>query len=368
MVAENKTDKKIDIVIIICVLFLFIVGVSSVYSAASGVNYNGWNLARRQLIWGGLSVVAFFAVLKTGYRKFLEYAYPIYGAVVAVLLIVLLFGLTAKGAQSWLNIGRFRLQPSEFGKIALSLALARTMAYNSPSDIKTFSSILALAAASGMLVVIQPDMGSALVYGVITFVGLFAAGAKRRYLLSLVGSGLIMLPMGWQFLKSYQKKRILVFLDPTLDPLGAGYNVIQSRIAVGSGQIWGKGFLNGTQSKLGFLPEPHTDFIFSVLSEEWGFLGAFAVLFVFSVLLYRIISIGIKTKDVQGKILVATLSAWIWFQVFECVGMSIGILPVTGVPLPLLSYGGSALLANSIAFALIVSVGILDETERQQYE
>jgi rod shape determining protein RodA len=177
-----------------------------------------------------------------------------------------------------------------------------------------------------------------------------------------------MLPVGWYFLKGYQKQRLMVFVDPSLDPLGAGYNVIQSRIAVGSGSIWGKGFLQGTQSKLRFLPEPHTDFIFSVFSEECGFIGGVIVLAIFSLLFWRTISIAIKTKDKQAKVMIAALTAWIWFQVFECVGMSMGLLPVTGLPLPLLSYGGSALVATSAALGLIASVGMTDEMERQTFE
>jgi rod shape determining protein RodA len=171
-----------------------------------------------------------------------------------------------------------------------------------------------------------------------------------------MGLGALSFPFLWMFFKDYQKMRLLVFLDPTRDPLGAGYNVIQSRIAVGSGSFLGKGFLQGLQSKLRFLPEPHTDFIFSVYAEEFGFLGSALLLFFFGVVFTRMISAGMKNRDVRAKLVIAGITAWIWFQMFEGIGMSMGLMPVTGLTLPFLSYGGSSLLSLSIALGLVGSI------------
>jgi len=207
-----------------------------------------------------------------------------------------------------------------------------------------------------VLVLAQPDLGSAIVLSVMIFTALYAAGTPVRYLAGLSAAAVLLMPVGWHFLKAYQRLRLLVFLNPYSDPLGAGYNVIQSRIAVGSGRILGKGFMMGTQSKLGFLPEPHTDFIFSVFAEEFGFLGGVFLLVLFSLLLWRIVAAGIKSRDLRGKVLVASIAGWIWFQLVEGMAMSMGLAPVTGLPLPFLSYGGSSLLALGIALGLVQSV------------
>lgn len=364
----GRTLKGLDFTLFFCIVILYFIGVAFIYSAASGINVSGIGFARRQLMWGGLSIVAFGGILKIGYRRFLSWGYWIYGGILFCLVLVLLTGVVAKGAQSWFSFGGFRLQPSELGKISLALLLAKLSVYGKLETLTGFLKVWALSGCSLVLVLLQPDLGSSLVYATMIFAALWASGCRKRHFFSLIGLGLAMLPVGWHFLKGYQKQRLMVFVDPSLDPLGAGYNVIQSRIAVGSGSIWGKGFLQGTQSKLRFLPEPHTDFIFSVFSEECGFIGGVIVLAIFSLLFWRTISIAIKTKDKQAKVMIAALTAWIWFQVFECVGMSMGLLPVTGLPLPLLSYGGSALVATSAALGLIASVGMTDEMERQTFE
>ena len=235
-----------------------------------------------------------------------------------------------------------------------------------PTDLKTFFAALGIIALPVFLVLIQPDAGSALVYLVISFIMLLAAGTPLKYLGTIVGLGVAAIPFLIIFvLKEYQRNRILVFIDPMRDPLGAGYNVIQSRIAVGSGGLTGKGFMLGTQSKLKFLPEPHTDFIFSVFSEEFGFIGNLILIFLFTVLLFRIIFIGIKSKDRNCKILVSGVAGWLWFQMFESMGMSIGIVPVTGLPLPFLSYGGSSLLSIFITLGIVASVYV-DEAENRR--
>ena len=255
-----------------------------------------------------------------------------------------------------MSLGIIRFQPSEAAKIALILVLSKFLSRYPPLNFRTFLAGASVGLPAVMLLLAQPDLGSALVYVFIVFCTLFAAGTPLKYLFSVMGLGAASLPFAWFFLKEYQKLRLLVFLDPTRDPLGAGYNAIQSRIAVGSGSFWGKGFLQGMQSKLRFLPEPHTDFIFSVYAEEFGFWGTTLLLCIFGVIFTRIVLAGMKSRDIRGKILVAGVAAWIWFQMFENIGMSMGLMPITGLPLPFLSYGGSSLFSISIALGLVGSV------------
>ncbi len=338
------------------VLLLVCWGIACIFSAGSGNAGRGGEYALRQLGWGLLSCAAYFVVIAVGYRKFMDLAYPIYGMTLLLLFLTVLMAPKVKGAQSWMSFGFVRFQPSEFAKISLMMVLAKFLSRYPPLSLKTFLGGLGVGLPAVVLILAQPDAGSALVYMVIIFFSLFAAGAPLKYLFSILGLGVGILPFMWFVLKEYQKMRLLVFLDPTRDPLGAGYNAIQSRIAVGSGGFWGKGFLEGLQSKLRFLPEPHTDFIFSVYAEEFGFWGTVLLLLIFGVIFMRLVLAGLKSRDMRGKILVAGAVAWIWFQMFESIGMSMGLMPITGLPLPFLSYGGSSLLSIFIALGLVGSV------------
>ncbi|MDR2180836.1 MAG: rod shape-determining protein RodA [Synergistaceae bacterium] len=338
------------------VALLVLWGIACIFSAGSGNAGRGGEYAVRQAGWSVVSVIAYVFVVGIGYRKFMDWAYPLYGLTLLLLLLTTLAAPKVKGVQSWFSLGFIRVQPSEFAKISLTLVLAKVLSRYPPFSLKPFLSALGAGVPILLLVLAQPDLGSALVYVVIIFSALFVAGTPFKYLGFILGLGTSLLPFGWFYLKDFQKMRILVFLDPMRDPLGAGYNAIQSRIAVGSGSVWGKGFLQGLQSKLRFLPEPHTDFIFSVYAEEFGFWGSFVLLFVFGIIFTRIVAAGMKTRDIQGKLLVAGVTAWIWFQMFESIGMSIGLMPITGLPLPFLSYGGSSLMSISIALGLVGSV------------
>lgn len=340
-------------------LMLSMWGVFCIYSAGAGAEGRGFDLALRQFAWLSVSVAAMLLVMVIGHHRLLEGAYPLYGLTLLLLLLTDLLAPKVKGAQSWLGVGSIRFQPSEFAKITIILMMSKFLSRYPPLDLKTFAAGLGVIFLPVVLVLIQPDAGSALVYLVISFGMLIAAGTPFKYLGSIIGTGLAGIPFVFMFaLKEYQKNRILVFIDPMRDPLGAGYNVIQSRIAVGSGGFSGKGFMLGTQSKLKFLPEPHTDFIFSVFSEEFGFVGNIVLIFLFAVLLFRVIMTGLRSRDRRCKILVAGVGSWLWFQMFESMGMSIGLTPVTGLPLPFLSYGGSSLLATFIALGLVASVYI----------
>lgn len=345
-----------DRTLLLAALALFVTGVFSIFSASLGMEEKAGAYVTRQAMWGLVSLAAYAATLRVGYLKLLDWGYRLYGIALLLLVLVLVLGHGVRGSQSWIGVAGFRLQPSELTKVALALVMAKHLCRHPAGNLKSLAAALGLSGLSLVLVMAQPDLGSAIVLSVMTFVAFYAAGTRGRYLCGLMAAAIMAMPLGWHFLKSYQRLRLMVFLDPYVDPLGAGYNVIQSRIAVGSGRIFGKGFMMGTQSKLGFLPEPHTDFIFSVFAEEFGFLGSIALLAIFSLLLWRIVAAGIKSRDLRGKVLVASVAGWIWFQLVEGMAMSMGIAPVTGLPLPFLSYGGSSLLALGIALGLVQSV------------
>lgn len=337
-------------------LALFLVGLFSIFSASLGMEKNAGAFVVRQATWGLVAFVAYAAVLRIGYVRLLDLAYRLYGIALVLLVTVLVLGHAVRGSQSWIGFAGIRLQPSELTKVALALLLAKHLCRHPVEGPRYLAGVLALAGLSLVLVLAQPDLGSAIVLSVMILTALYAAGTPVRYLVGLCAAALLAMPFAWNFLKTYQRLRLMVFLNPYVDPLGAGYNVIQSRIAVGSGRLVGKGFMMGTQSKLGFLPEPHTDFIFSVFAEEFGFLGGIALLALFSFLLWRIIAAGVKSRDLRGKVLVASIAGWIWFQSLEGMAMSMGLAPVTGLPLPFLSYGGSSLLSLGIALGLVQSV------------
>lgn len=350
----------LDYPLLIAVVVLYCMGVAAIYSAAGGSSGSGRFYAVRQLIWGIGALVLAAAVLRLDPERAFAGAYWLYGACCLSLLLLFILGHRAKGAQSWINLGFFKVQPAEFAKIGLAFALARRLKDHPPVTPGNFLSALALGGIASLLVLVQPDLGSTLVYGAMIFIALFVAGAPAKYLMWLGGGALALLPAGWLLLKDYQKKRILVFINPELDPLGAGYNVIQSRIAVGSGRLFGKGYMQGAQSKLRFLPEPHTDFIFSVYAEEFGLAGCLVLLLLLTFVLWRMIGVALRSRSSGVKVLIASLSASFWFQCVESIGMSMGILPVTGLPLPLMSYGGSSLLATVLTVALVLKLGALD--------
>ncbi|MCL2146414.1 MAG: rod shape-determining protein RodA [Synergistaceae bacterium] len=339
-------------------LSLIIIGIITIFSAAAGFSGRGTDYVVRQLIIACVSLAAFTVVIAVGHEKIFEMAYQIYFIILLVLLFTIFFAPQVTGSRRWLVIAGWGLQPSEFAKVVICLGLSKYLNRNPPITIKSYIGAFLFVLPIFLLILMQPDLGSSMVFIVITLCAVFVAGAPKRYLFATIALGILALPIGWIFLKEYQKVRLLIFLDPAADPLGAGYSVMQSRITIGSGGLWGKGYLEGMQSKLHFLPEAHTDFIFSVYCEEFGFIGSLIVLTVFCFLFLRILQTGLKSRDTRSKILVTCISAWIWFQMFESIGMSMGILPVTGLPLPLLSYGGSSMVSILVALALVSSIHI----------
>jgi len=306
------------------------------------------------------SLVA-LGLLLIDYRALASSARGMYVINLLLLAAVLVIGRSSLGAQRWISLGPLgQFQPSEFAKLIIVITLAKHLSgspgpYRSIRDLLPFLGHIALPI---FLIFRQPDLGTAMVYGAI-FVGmLYAGGARRRDLAALGVAGLVISPVLWHVLKEYQRRRLLVFVDPALDPLGSGYGIIQSKIAVGSGMLWGKGLFNGTQNILRFVPEHHTDFIFSAIGEELGFVGGMILLVVFFLWISRGLRIATVARDRFGALAAVGIVSMVAFHLFVNVGMTVGIMPITGIPLPFISFGGSALMTMLWATALLLNIGM----------
>ncbi|MDX5332680.1 MAG: rod shape-determining protein RodA [Gammaproteobacteria bacterium] len=281
----------------------------------------------------------------------------IYVAGVGLLIAVLVMGEMGKGAQRWLDLGLFRFQPSEMMKLAVPMMVAWYFA-DRPLPPRFLEVVLAgvLVAVPMLLIARQPDLGTALLVGAAGFFAIYLAGIRWRLLLGLGAAAVAALPVLWHFMHDYQRRRVLTFLNPESDPLGSGYHIIQSKIAIGSGGFYGKGWLNGTQSQLEFLPERHTDFIFAVYGEEFGFLGAITLLVIYLSLILRGLYIAVNAQDTYSRLLAGSLSLTFFVYLFVNTGMVTGLLPVVGVPLPLVSYGGTSMVTLMAAFGMLMSI------------
>jgi rod shape determining protein RodA len=336
--------KYLDWWLIAALLALATIGLFFIDSASFQLRQtSGVNFAQRQLTWLAIGGCLFMLFTLIDYRRLASASFIIYGAVFALLLLIAVLGEIRFGARRWIQLGAFTVQPSEFAKLALVLALSRYLSSASAQRLR-WKFILVpclLAAFPAVLILKQPDLGTALLLIPLTIGMVFIAGARIKHLVILALLFAVISPGFWIFLKDYQKNRLLVFLDPTRDPLGAGYTVIQSKIAIGSGGIWGKGRMQGTQNMLSFLPERQTDFIFSVVAEESGAAGSLAVLGLYALVVFRLYRIARASRDFIGKLLVAGCILVFSSHVLINVGMVMGLLPATGLPLPFLSYGGS---------------------------
>jgi rod shape determining protein RodA len=313
----------------------------------------------RQALWIGLGIVAMVLVASIDYRGLREAAPVIYAATVFVLLLVLSpFGSSSKGAQAWFQLGQFQFEPSEWSKIALILCLAAyASSHRGDLDGRRIVVILGLAAVPILLIQLQPDLGTELVFAALLLAILLVAGAKPRHLAVLTALGVIgvvaVLQLG--VLKQYQVDRLSAFLDPH-DTRATAYNLEQSKVAIASGSLTGRGLFKGTQTNLSFVPEQRTDFIFTVVGEELGFAGAATLLVLFAILVWRTWRTATLSRDLFGTLVCTGVLAMIVFQVFENVGMTMGIMPITGIPLPFLSYGGSSTIASFLAVGLVLNV------------
>jgi len=343
------------------VLLIATIGILNLYSAASGGESFGTPLYLKQVFWLLTGLAVMLAIAFIEYRFYLDFAYVIYLISFFLLLVVMGYGIITSGAQRWVKFGSISFQPSEFVKISLILALAKY--FQQPPDregysLKNLTLPFFLVLLPLVLILKQPDLGTAIILFLIFFSILLFVKIRWSSLLVLFLAGGSIVPLLWRFLKEYQKKRIITFFNPDLDPLGAGYHLIQSKIAVGSGGIIGKGFMKGTQCKLGFLPEQQTDFIFSALGEEWGLIGSFIVVGLYLSLILWGLRIAVESKDRFGAILSFGVVAMLFWHAFINIGMVLGMMPVVGIPLPLLSYGGSFLISTLIGIGLLLNVSM----------
>lgn len=376
-------------------------GFAGIIIRSTELNF-GWTDWWQHWLMGGVSLVGTFALARMRYEHLLRWQWWIYGAICASLLAVRFVGTSALGAQRWISIAGFHIQPSEFAKVGAIIVLAANLSVTTASTLGAVFRTLLIIFVPWGLVFLQPDLGTSLVFGAITFAMLYWAEAHWGWLVLMLSPLISAILFGvwlpawfvwlglmvivtyislpeWPFaplitlignlicgglgnwfwmnlLHDYQRDRLILFLDPSKDPLGGGYHLIQSRIAIGSGQFWGQGLYQGSQTQLNFIPEQHTDFIFSAIGEELGFVGAGILLFVYWLLCLRLVIIAQNAKDNFGSLLAIGVLAMVVFQVVVNVGMNIGLAPVTGIPLPWISYGRSALLTNFIAIGLVESV------------
>lgn len=358
---DRRLLTHFDWVLLLTVTLLAGIGIVNLYSATSGWNFLATPIYLKQLVWffGGLMMVLLISCFD--YRHLEHFSIHSYMVTIGLLVIVLLLGKTTMGATRWIDLGPLNLQPSEVIKIVMIMLLARIfgrtahpLGYSLP-ELWQPTLLLALPL---LLILKQPDLGTAMMLLFIALSMLLFAGLRRSALLGLLAIGTSAAVAGWFLLHEYQKARIKTFLNPEADPLGAGYHIIQSKIAVGSGGFLGKGYLSGTQSQLSFLPERHTDFAFSVFAEEWGFAGCSLLLLLYLFLIIWGIYISRRAADRFGMFLAMGVTAMIFWHIVVNLGMVIGLLPVVGVPLPLFSYGGTSMVTTMVGIGLLLSVSM----------
>ena len=349
---------SINWLLVILIVMVAGVGFAMLFSAAGG-NMDPW--AKRQIVRFGVAFGIMIVVATINIRIWLRYAYALYFLALALLVAVEVAGHVGMGAQRWISLGFVNIQPSELMKIFLVLALARYYNASAIEDIGRISRLfvpIMLIAAPTVLILRQPDLGTAIMVAMTGAVVLFLAGVRLWKFVVVGIAGLAAAPIAWQFLHEYQKKRIFTFLNPEIDPLGAGYHIIQSKIALGSGGLMGKGFMRGPQSHLHFLPEMQTDFIFTMLAEEFGLVGGLALIILYALILTYGMIIAARSRNQFGRLVAGGIISTFFFYVFINIAMVTGLIPVVGVPLPLVSYGGTVMLTLMIGFGLVISVGV----------
>lgn len=368
---KKRFWKNLNIYIPILVLLLSIIGLI-VISSAVEINKNpeNWNFIQKQLIALIMGLIAIIIIQFYDYSLLKEYSDLIYIFTVGILVLLLIIGSEKSGGRSWISIGSINFQPSEVAKLIVIIMLANVMS-EMKDELKSFIGILKsgfYAFIPFVLIILQNDLGTALVILFIYIVMLYVAGGNKKIMLLIFGGSFLIIVLlltshflfetPLPFIKEYQLNRLIVFINPDIDPQGAGYNILQSKIALGSGKFFGKGLFAGTQNQLNFLPEKHTDFIFSVIGEEFGFLGISVVLSLYLLLFWNMLKIAINARDDFGKLVITGILALLFFHVFQNAGMTMGVMPITGIPLPFISYGGSAMLSNMIAIGIVININI----------
>lgn len=356
-VASYRSLRDIDWPLLLITLAICVVGVLQIYSATLGTSFrDAW---WKQIIYVGAGIIAFWIASRIDYHALLGHSYWMYGVAVLGLIGVLVLGVVAGGARRWIPLpGGFQLQVSEPAKVILVLLVARffTEVKKEELDWRDLLKISALVGVPMMLVMKQPDLGTSLTYAPIVLAGILLSGLRWQYVATILLVLAITLPIGWHFLHDYQRARLTTFVDPSQDPKGTGYQIIQSMIAVGHGGMWGRGVTRGTQTQLRFLPVPHTDFIFSSFSEEHGFVGVVVVLGLYFLLLMQVVQNAQTAPDRAGMYICMGIGAMLLFHVLVNVGMVVGRMPVTGIPLPLMSAGGSNTLSVFFMLGLVNNV------------
>ena len=350
--------KNLDYILLISVILLSVISVFVMYSTDGGeiLFHTKNHFVKLAVFFPLMIVVAFFNI-----KFWHNFSYIVYLLVIILLIYVSFFGIKASGSKRWMDVYFFVLQPSELMKIAIIMCLAKYYHRLKIENVNSFTSItivLSIIFIPTIFVISQPDLGTSILIALSGLIILWLGGVKIKYFIYSFITFLISLPFIISFLKPYQKLRILTFLDPDRDPLGAGYQIIQSKIAIGSGGLDGKGFLKGTQSYLDFLPEKHTDFIFTLFSEEFGFIGSVALLILYSIIIFRIVRIGSISRSNFARLFCFGYAFAIFIYIVVNLSMVLGLLPIVGSPLPIMSYGGSSMLATMIGFGIVLSAKI----------
>ena len=350
--------RNFDYILLACILLLGFISLATMYSTDGGnILFHTKSHFVKLIVFTTMMLIFSFINIKFWF----SIGYLSYLIVIVLLIWTYFFGIKSSGSQRWMDLYFINLQPSELMKICIILCLAKyfhRMKLENVNSIYTILTSLIIIILPMGLVMVQPDLGTSLLIAISGIAVIWFAGINHKYFIYTMLGFLISLPFIISFLKPYQKLRVLTFLNPDRDPLGAGYQIIQSKIAVGSGGIFGKGFLKGTQSYLEFLPEKHTDFIFTLFSEEFGFVGSATLLIIYAVIIYRIISIGISSRSYFAKIFCYSFGAAMFVYITINMSMVLGLLPIVGSPLPIMSYGGSSMLATMIGFGVVMSAKV----------
>ncbi len=359
---RNKALTNFNWFLLLCLIILTILGVVNLYSASSLQMDHGLTTAfyyQKQIYWSLLGFVVLPLLFLLDYRHIKSLVWPVYGLSLALLVYVLFLGTTVSGATRWIDLGYINFQPSKLAEMSVILLCAAFLSrIAGPVGWKELGKILLLAGLPATLVLMQPDLGSALLILMVAGGIVLFKGIDRRVLLTLLIIIPMLAPGAWFALEDYKKERVYSFIQPEQEPLGSGYTAIQSQIAVGSGQFWGKGFLEGTQGQMRFLPSKHTDFVFSIYGEEWGFVGSFILISLFCLFLYQIALVAGTAKDPFGAFLACGVFFSFFWQILVNLSMVLGLMPVVGIPLPFFSYGGTSTLINFIMLGLVFSISM----------
>lgn len=358
---SSSTWSHFDVQLALYALALAVIGLLMAYTSSGGTPLEAGSIFTRGLMWLAIAIVMFTVAAIIDYRWLKTLAWPVYLVNLGLLALTLVMGSGVGGVSRWVTIGPVQFQFSELAKILMAVVLANYLA-GRQGQLKSLATTLGafvLVMPALVLVLVQPDLGTSLVFGAIVFGSLFLAGAGLRWLLLGAAGVLAMVPVAWAYiLEDYQKRRLISFLDPAADPQNSGYQIIQSQIAVGSGGMFGKGLTNGSQTQLDYLPVSATDFVGATLAEELGFVGGVVLLLLFAMLLWRILVVGWRARDPFGSAFAAAIASMLLFQLMVNFGMVLGIMPVTGIPLPFVTHGGASLTSYAIGLGILQSVAM----------